>query len=210
MGCPWTAQGNIWATTGNGDPGTFGYQESVLRLRLTGGVALADWWAPADWSALDAADLDLGSSEPLLLPGGLVFAIGKDGVGYLLDSSSLGTTGADTGLPGHRLRRQLRWRHLRRRRHLRHLHRRDPRALAGRAGEDVHAARELARDLGGDRSSDRRGWPDLVCRLARRHAVRARPGHRQRHVLARTSGASTTSPRPAPAEVCCSSPTRTA
>ena len=94
-GLPVDGQGNIWATTGNGGSGTFGYQESVLRLRLTPGVTLADWWAPSDWSALDASDLDLGSSEPLLLPDGLVFAIGKAGVGYLLSASHLGGTGSD-------------------------------------------------------------------------------------------------------------------
>ena len=94
-GLPVDSQGNIWATTGNGGSGTFGYQESVLRLRLTPGVTVADWWAPSDWSALDASDLDLGSSEPLLLPDGLVFAIGKAGVGYLLSASHLGGTGSD-------------------------------------------------------------------------------------------------------------------
>src|SRR5205085_1438090 len=52
-----------------------------------------DWWAPSNWASLDSSDADLGSTMPLLLPGGLVFEIGKQGVGYLLSAASLGHTG---------------------------------------------------------------------------------------------------------------------
>ncbi len=85
------AAGNIWAASGNGF-GSFGYQESVLDLSPS--LSLTAWWAPSNWSALDGSDTDLGSAEPLLLPAGLVFQIGKAGVGYLLSASALGGTGA--------------------------------------------------------------------------------------------------------------------
>jgi hypothetical protein len=52
-----------------------------------------DWWAPSDWQSLDSSDADLGSTMPLLLPGGLVFEIGKQGIGYLLNAANLGHTG---------------------------------------------------------------------------------------------------------------------
>ena len=55
---------------------------------------LLDHRAPSDWQSLDSTDADIGSSEPVLLPGGLVFEIGKQGLGYLLSASSLGGTGA--------------------------------------------------------------------------------------------------------------------
>ncbi len=85
--------GNLWASSGNGNSGnTFGYQESVLRLGPA--LNLLDYWAPSDWQSLDSSDLDLGSSEPVLLPGNLVFEIGKQGVGYLLSASHLGGEGA--------------------------------------------------------------------------------------------------------------------
>jgi polyvinyl alcohol dehydrogenase (cytochrome) len=84
--------GNLWVTTGNGDPFHFEDQESVLKLDSN--LNLLDHWAPSNWSFLDQNDLDLGSGDPLLLPDGLVFEIGKQGVGYLLSASSLGGTGA--------------------------------------------------------------------------------------------------------------------
>lgn len=80
--------GNIWAASGNGNQSTFNYQESVLDLAPS--LSLNSYWAPSNWSNLDQYDIDLGSTEPLLLPNGLVFQIGKAGVGYLLEASSLG------------------------------------------------------------------------------------------------------------------------
>ena len=82
----------MWTSTGNGDSSAFSYQESVLRLDSS--LRLLDHWAPVNWSSLDSGDTDLGSSMPLLLPGGLVFEIGKQGVGYLLRASALGGTAA--------------------------------------------------------------------------------------------------------------------
>jgi outer membrane protein assembly factor BamB len=83
------AAGNIWAASGNGF-GSFGYQESVLDLAPS--LGLNAWWAPSNWQSLDTSDTDLGSTEPLLLPGGLVFDIGKAGVGYLLNAAALGNS----------------------------------------------------------------------------------------------------------------------
>ena len=86
------SSGNVWVATGNGDSGsTYGYQESVLELDAS--MNLLDHWAPSDWQSLDSSDADIGSSEPVLLPGGLVFEIGKQGLGYLLSAPSLGGTG---------------------------------------------------------------------------------------------------------------------
>ena len=84
--------GDIWTSTGNGSSSTFGNQESVIKLDSN--LNVLDHWAPSNWSSLDSGDTDLGSSMPLLLPGGLVFQIGKQGVGYLLSATSLGGTGA--------------------------------------------------------------------------------------------------------------------
>ncbi|HET6865408.1 MAG TPA: PQQ-binding-like beta-propeller repeat protein [Solirubrobacteraceae bacterium] len=90
---PVDSSGNVWTSTGNGGSGTsYGYQESVLKLDPS--MNLLDHWAPSTWQSLDSGDVDLGSSAPLLLPGGLVFQIGKQGIGYLLSAASLGGTGA--------------------------------------------------------------------------------------------------------------------
>jgi outer membrane protein assembly factor BamB len=86
------ASGDLLVSTGNGNSGaTFGLQESVIRLDPM--MNVLDSWTPSNWQSLDSTDLDLGSSEPLLLPGGLVFQIGKEGVGNLLSESHLGGTG---------------------------------------------------------------------------------------------------------------------
>jgi outer membrane protein assembly factor BamB len=87
------SSGDVWVSTGNGNTGSsFDYQESVLKLDSS--MNLLDHWAPSSWQSLDSGDVDLGSSEPVLLPNGLVFQIGKQGVGYLLAASHLGGTGA--------------------------------------------------------------------------------------------------------------------
>jgi outer membrane protein assembly factor BamB len=82
------ASGDLWLETGNGFGSTYGYQESVLKLDTN--LNLLDYWAPSNWPYLYANDIDLGSGNPLLLPDGLVFAIGKGGEGYLLSASHLG------------------------------------------------------------------------------------------------------------------------
>ncbi len=62
-------------------------------MRLTPDLRLGDWFAPADWAALSAADQDLGSISPALLDGGLAWISGKDGTGYLLRQDHLGHVG---------------------------------------------------------------------------------------------------------------------
>ncbi len=59
-----------------------------------------DYFAPADWKALDAADQDLGGSNPLPLGArdtadapSLMLALGKDRKAYLLDPKHLGGIG---------------------------------------------------------------------------------------------------------------------
>jgi hypothetical protein len=50
-------------------------------------------FTPANFVSLSAGDQDLGSTAPALLPGGLIFQVGKEGVGYVLDGARLGGTG---------------------------------------------------------------------------------------------------------------------
>jgi hypothetical protein len=52
-----------------------------------------DWFTPQNWSAMDADDLDLASSGPLLIPNtspSLLAGGGKTGVLYVLNTTSLG------------------------------------------------------------------------------------------------------------------------
>lgn len=83
--------GNVIVTSGNtfcSGGCAFDYSESVLKLSPS--LALSDYFYPSNWSALNASDTDLGSVTPALLGTGLVFQVGKEGVGYLLNAGSLG------------------------------------------------------------------------------------------------------------------------
>jgi outer membrane protein assembly factor BamB len=92
-GPPEDSSGDLYTATGNGSSGsTYDHGDSVLRFNA--GLELLESWAPADWQHLDETDADLGSSDPVLLPDGLLFEIGKQGVGVLLRADALGGTGA--------------------------------------------------------------------------------------------------------------------
>jgi hypothetical protein len=84
--------GNLYFSTGNGDSSTtFDYGNSVIELSAS--LNPIGYFAPTNWAQLNAGDTDLGSVAPTLLPNGDVFAIGKEGVGYLLSGSALGGIG---------------------------------------------------------------------------------------------------------------------
>ena len=86
--------GNVYATTGNTfSSGTFDYGETVLKLPSGLGTTITDYFAPSNWASLDAGDTDLGSVGPTLISNNLLFQVGKEGRGYLLNTASLG--GAD-------------------------------------------------------------------------------------------------------------------
>jgi polyvinyl alcohol dehydrogenase (cytochrome) len=83
--------GHLFIETGNGNSSTNDLQESVVELDANANV-LAHW-TPTNWKQLDTSDTDLGSAEPLPLPGGLLFVAGKDGVGRLVSATALGSAG---------------------------------------------------------------------------------------------------------------------
>ena len=82
------ATGNATATADLSDPSG----DAVLRLSATD-LHTLDSFAPTNEVALSRTDRDLGSTSPALLDGGLVFQIGKDGVGYLVQGDHLGGLG---------------------------------------------------------------------------------------------------------------------
>ena len=87
-------RGNLFLASGNSSSGgAYDYGNSVVKLTST--LDLADSWAPNDWATLNAGDVDIGSSSPVLLPGNRVFQIGKAGVGYLLAADHLGGIGGE-------------------------------------------------------------------------------------------------------------------
>jgi hypothetical protein len=87
------AAGNVYVTTGNGSTSNisqYDYGDSVLELSPS--LTLRGFFAtgpPQSWVSLNASDQDLGSVGPTLIGGGLLFAVGKGGRGYLLTQSGL-------------------------------------------------------------------------------------------------------------------------
>lgn len=86
--------GSVYVVTGNATSSatTFGYSDSVLQLSPDL-RAVRSYFAPSNWAALNRGDTDLGSVGAALLPGGLVVAIGKEGVAYVLRAGALGGVG---------------------------------------------------------------------------------------------------------------------
>ncbi len=86
-------KGNVYVSVGNGAATQGGWDHSDSVLRLSPTLHLEDGFAPKGWRQENAMDADLGSMGPLLLPGGLIFADGKSGLGYLLKAKALGGIG---------------------------------------------------------------------------------------------------------------------
>jgi outer membrane protein assembly factor BamB len=85
--------GTVYVSVGNGaatKPPSDG-SDSVTALSPT--LKRTGIFAPTTWAADNAADLDLGSSSPALLPSGKILISGKRGTGYLLNASHLGGVG---------------------------------------------------------------------------------------------------------------------
>jgi putative pyrroloquinoline-quinone binding quinoprotein len=86
--------GSLYVATGNGMPYNQ-VDDSDSVLRLSPSLAVQSIFTPSNYESLSANDQDLGSTAPALLPNGLVFEIGKEGVGYVLNGSRLGGTGGE-------------------------------------------------------------------------------------------------------------------
>jgi Bacterial Ig-like domain (group 3) len=113
--------GDIWTSTGNGSSGSFGYQESVIKLDSN--LNVLGFWAPSNWSTLDSSDTEQASVcsgswgggiydnvggwtvnsnavGPPIFAGGLVWSAGTgNGILYGLDPSS-GATRFSANLGG--------------------------------------------------------------------------------------------------------------
>jgi PQQ-like domain len=85
---------SLYVATGNGMPYDQ-VDDSDSVLRLSPDLTVESLFTPANFVSLSSGDQDLGSTAPALLPDGLVFQVGKEGVGYVLDGTRLGGTGGE-------------------------------------------------------------------------------------------------------------------
>jgi outer membrane protein assembly factor BamB len=88
------AAGHVYVAVGNGaqtDPkAAYDMSDSVIELQ---GTKVVSFFAPATWASENAADLDLGTTGPVILPTGQVFVAGKAGNAYLMKQGALGGLG---------------------------------------------------------------------------------------------------------------------
>ncbi len=86
--------GALWVATGNGAAGAGDpYDGSDSVTELSPALRRVAFFAPSNWAADNGTDLDLGSTQPVRVPGSGVFVIGKRGTGYLLNSAKPGGIG---------------------------------------------------------------------------------------------------------------------
>jgi len=91
------ATGNIFVATGNGPyNGRTDWGDSVIELDPDATRVLANY-TPADQARLDATDLDVGSTSPVLLGSGLVAQGGKDALIRVLRLDDIAGAAAHTG-----------------------------------------------------------------------------------------------------------------
>jgi hypothetical protein len=85
--------GTLYVSVGNGaaTSGSFDGSDSVTAL--SPGLRRTGVFAPLTWADDNSRDLDLGSTQPALLPDGMLLAVGKRGTGYLVSASRLGGVG---------------------------------------------------------------------------------------------------------------------
>ena len=89
----------VLIATGNAPyNGTTDFGDSLIELTLPG-LKLRQAYTPTDQAMLNTGDLDLGSGSPALLPGGLAWIAGKDGIQRVLALSAL--DGSAPGTPPH-------------------------------------------------------------------------------------------------------------
>jgi outer membrane protein assembly factor BamB len=86
--------GAVYVVSGNGaSRSVFDYSNSVIELSADLRT-VRSYFAPSNWASLNASDTDLGSVGATILPSpGVVVAIGKQGVAYVLKEGSLGGVG---------------------------------------------------------------------------------------------------------------------
>src|SRR6266566_4108233 len=85
--------GTMYVSVGNGSETGTRFDGSDSVTALSPGLRRTGVFAPSTWADDNAHDLDLGSTQPALLPDGMLLADGKRGTAYLVDAAHLGGVG---------------------------------------------------------------------------------------------------------------------
>jgi len=85
--------GTMYVSVGNGSVTSTRFDGSDAVTALSPDLKRTGIFAPSSWYQDSQNDLDLGSTQPALLPDGMLLADGKRGTAYLVDSAHLGGVG---------------------------------------------------------------------------------------------------------------------
>jgi len=85
--------GTLYVSVGNGEETGTSFDDSDSVTALSPQLRRTGIFAPVTWADDNAHDLDLGSTQPALLPDGMLLADGKRGTAYLVDAAHLGGVG---------------------------------------------------------------------------------------------------------------------
>jgi len=85
--------GTLYVSVGNGSEASTSFDDSDSVTALSPDLRRTGVFAPSSWRHDNDNDLDLGSTQPALLPGGMLLADGKSGTAYLVSSARLGGVG---------------------------------------------------------------------------------------------------------------------
>jgi outer membrane protein assembly factor BamB len=85
--------GTLYVGVGNGSVSNTRFDGSDSVTALSPSLRRTGIFAPASWYDDSVHDLDLGSTQPVLLGNGMMLALGKSGIAYLLDAAHLGGVG---------------------------------------------------------------------------------------------------------------------
>src|ERR1700760_4125707 len=85
--------GTLYVSVGNGSETSTSFDDSDSVTALSPGLHRTGVFAPSSWHPDNDNDLDLGSTQPALLPDGMLLADGKSGTAYLVSAARLGGVG---------------------------------------------------------------------------------------------------------------------
>lgn len=85
--------GTLYVSVGNGSETSATFDGSDSVTALSPALKQVGIFAPSTWHDDNAHDLDLGSTQPALLPGGRLLADGKSGMAYLISAAHPGGVG---------------------------------------------------------------------------------------------------------------------
>jgi polyvinyl alcohol dehydrogenase (cytochrome) len=85
--------GTMYVSVGNGEETGSRFDDSDSVTALSPGLRRTGVFAPSTWADDNAHDLDLGSTQPALLPDGMLLEDGKRGTAYLVSPAHLGGVG---------------------------------------------------------------------------------------------------------------------